>query len=96
MGDPVERHKRYLDDRLSTTSEHRMLRPQELVILLISLAFTVAVGVAVVWAGVSLATRGRHQPQAKDVSIPSGAFCHACGSQTLAGARFCSDCGAPQ
>ena len=73
-----------------------MLRPQELVILLISLAFTVAVGVAVVWACVSLASRGRRQPQGRDVSIPTGAFCRACGSQTLAGARFCSDCGAAQ
>ncbi len=72
-----------------------MLRPQELIILLISLAFTVAVGVAVVWAGVSLASRGR-QPQARGVSIPTGAFCPACASQTLAGARFCSDCGAAQ
>ena len=73
-----------------------MLRPQELVILLISLAFTLAVGVAVVWAGVSLATRGRRQPQKRNLGPLTGAFCHACGSQTLAGARFCSACGAAQ
>lgn len=73
-----------------------MLRPQELVILLISMAFTVAVGVAVVWAGVSLATRGQRHSQGKDASNSIGAFCHACGSRTLTGSRFCSACGVAQ
>ena len=69
MGDPVERHERYLEDRLIDDLGASDAQTQELVILLISLAFTVAVGVAVIWAGVSLATRGRRQPQGKDVSI---------------------------
>lgn len=56
-----------------------------------SLAFII---VLVIGMGATLLRRQRHE-QAADGRFPKSGFCSQCGMQGMAGARFCSTCGAP-
>jgi hypothetical protein len=75
------------------------LRPQELMILVVMLLFTVAVAVVLVWAGTSLARRsGRaRQVNGSGLTMPPSAastICRSCGATTQTSARSCARCGA--